>query len=220
MIKLGKTFILGDSYSTFKGHIPEGYISYYSPVYSEADKGCTDVTKVEETWWYQVLEETDSELLLNSSFSGSTICNTGYNGDDFSDRSFVSRFDELADNGFFEENKVETMLIFGGTNDSWANSPIGELKLADWTKEDLYEALPAFGYLLARVREKLAEARVIFIINLDLKEELVKNYKIACEKYGVEVIELTERACLPNSGHPSVQGMKDIKNKILEHLGK
>ncbi len=218
MVKLGKTLILGDSYSTFKGHIPEGYISYYAPVYSEADKGCTDVTRVEETWWHQLIQETDSELILNSSFSGSTICNTGYNGDDFSDRSFVSRFDELAESGFFDKNNIETLLVMGGTNDSWANSPIGELKYENWTREDLYLALPAFGYLLSRIREKLPEARVIFIINLDLKEELVKNYKIACEKYGVEVIELTERHCLQNSGHPSVQGMKDIKNKVLAHL--
>ena len=37
--------ILGDSYSTFRGHIPEGNSAYYP--YKDVD----DVLQVEHTWW-------------------------------------------------------------------------------------------------------------------------------------------------------------------------
>lgn len=39
-----KVSILGDSYSTFAGHNPEGYAPFYP-------NDRNDVTKVEETWW-------------------------------------------------------------------------------------------------------------------------------------------------------------------------
>ena len=44
MVKLGKTVILGDSYSTFKGYIPEGNVIYYSP----EDEHNSRVTTVEQ----------------------------------------------------------------------------------------------------------------------------------------------------------------------------
>ncbi len=120
MIKLGNVFILGDSYSTFKNCIPEGFATYYSP-----EKENCDVEKMEDTWWGIVLNATESNLVLNSSWSGTTICNTGYNGDDNSNKSFIARFDKLIADGFFEQNKIDTFLLFGGTNDCWAYSPMG-----------------------------------------------------------------------------------------------
>ena len=72
MIKLGNVFILGDSYSSFCGYIPENYDFWYPNKNEEQ----TDVKKVEQTWWWQLLETTDSNLVRNSSWSGTTICNT------------------------------------------------------------------------------------------------------------------------------------------------
>ena len=65
MIKLGKTVILGDSYSTFAGYIPEGNVIYYSP----EDAYGSRVTRVEQTWWHQLISATDSELVKNLSIS-------------------------------------------------------------------------------------------------------------------------------------------------------
>ena len=73
-MQFGNTLIIGDSYSTFKGYIPEGYAPYYTN-----EPGNTDVRRVEETWWHQLQAETDCRILLNNSWSGSTICYTGYN---------------------------------------------------------------------------------------------------------------------------------------------
>ena len=82
------TLIFGDSYSTYAGHIPEGYAVYYS------GKRATppDLEDVSETWWHRLITETGSTLVRNDSWSGSTICYTGYNNTDCSETSsFICR---------------------------------------------------------------------------------------------------------------------------------
>jgi len=214
---LGNVFILGDSYSTFEGYIPEGNDIWYRPVYSEECKDMTDVCKVEQTWWKQVLDQTNSTLVLNNSYSGTTICNTGYEGADCTEISFIGRLDKLDAQGYFSKNKIDTFIIFGGTNDSWANSPVGELKYADWTKEDLFQVLPAFCYLLKRVRECVPDARVLCMINTELKEEITENFRIACDKHGVEVIAPDHIS--KQNGHPNIRGMREIADAVKNHLG-
>ena len=66
-----KVSILGDSYSTFAGHNPEGYAPFYP-------NDRNDVTKVEETWWSLYIEAKGYELEKNDSWGGTTICGTGY----------------------------------------------------------------------------------------------------------------------------------------------
>lgn len=44
--------VLGDSYSTFEGFIHKGYATWYSPT---TPPETTDVNKVEQTWWWQVI---------------------------------------------------------------------------------------------------------------------------------------------------------------------
>ena len=63
--------ILGDSYSTFAGHNPEGYAPFYP-------NDRNDVTKVEETWWDLYIKIMGYALEENNSWGGTTICNTGY----------------------------------------------------------------------------------------------------------------------------------------------
>ena len=222
MVDLGNIFILGDSYSTFEGHIPEGFDAYYlasGPAYKcqkgELDEG--DVFQVNETWWYDLCNE-NGNLLRNCSWSGTTICNTGYNQSDNSKCSFIARFDNLAEEGYLEKNKVDTLFLFGGTNDSWAGSPIGELKYDDYTKEDLYSALPAFGYLMESFKKYLKGTKIYCIINTELKEEITDAYKEACKKYGVDVIELQNID--KQHGHPTILGMKQIKEQVLGYINK
>ena len=66
--------ILGDSYSTFDGYIPEGNACWYFTT----PQGENDVVAVEQTWWHQFCREGGYELVLNESYSGATVCNTGY----------------------------------------------------------------------------------------------------------------------------------------------
>ena len=213
MLELGNVFILGDSYSTFEGYIPEAYDAYYTARGRED----SDVCEVNHTWWYRLLEETDANLVKNCSFSGTTICNTGYEGRDCSDISFISRMEELFKNNYFEENNVNTFFLFGGTNDSWADSPIGELKYGNWKKEDLFFVLPAFCYLLNELSKNLKDTKVYCILNTELKPEIENGFVSACKQYDVSVIRL--KNIDKTSGHPTVKGMKQIKEQILLAVG-
>ena len=85
-----KVSILGDSYSTFYGHVsPAANLCWYGV---PGEKKENDVTKVEETWWYRFIHEHGFQLERNNSYSGSTVCHTGYEKADYSDRSFIPVF--------------------------------------------------------------------------------------------------------------------------------
>lgn len=214
-MNLGNMVIFGDSYSTFKGYIPQGYAAYYS----EKDDSQTGVVKVSDTWWHQLITQTNSNLVLNNSWSGSTIGYTGYDNSDCSQSSsFIYRFEKLSESGFFKENKIDTVFIFGGTNDSWCGAPMGSLKFSDWSKDDLYCVLPAIAYFFKKLREELSGTNIICIINSDLRPEISDGMKAACEYFGIQAIALEniDKSC----GHPTVNGMTGIKDRILSDLSK
>ncbi len=205
--------IFGDSYSTFKGYVPDGYAIYYS----ENERPETDVRHVEETWWHALISETDSKLILNNSWSGSTVCYMGYNNTDCSETSsFIYRFKKLKESGFFEKNTIDTVFVFGGTNDNWAGDEIGELKFSDFKKDELYSVLPAFCCLMDMLKSTLLQARIIFIINTELKPEIVEGIKTACKHFELEYIELQN--INKNCGHPTVKGMQEIKEQIIKSI--
>ena len=65
-----KVSVLGDSYSTYEGWIPEGNEPWYGKNIGN------DVTDVSQTWWRQLIDDNGLILELNNSWSGATICNT------------------------------------------------------------------------------------------------------------------------------------------------
>lgn len=193
--------ILGDSYSTFEGYVPEGFAIWYD----SNPKAENDVTEVEQTWWYRLCRKEGLKLLGNNSFSGSTVCNTGYDGADYSDRSFITRMPQTL--GYSAE-RPDIILIFGGTNDSWSDAPLGSLKFADWTEEDLKQALPAYCYMLNYYKMHAPKSRVINIVNDGLKPEITEGIVKAAEHYGMEYVRL--EGIDKGWGHPSVKGMRQI----------
>ena len=205
--------IFGDSYSTFEGYIPEGYKTYYS----ETERSGTGVTAVEETWWHQLLSETNSTLIQNNSWSGSTVCYTGWDFEDCSEtNSFIYRLKTLIDTQFFEEHPIDTVFVFGTTNDSWCDAPLGSLKFSDWEKEDLYEVLPAITYFFDMLRSALPSANIVCMINTDLKQEIDDALKTTCEHYQCHAISLSN--INKESGHPTKKGMQEIKTQLLDYF--
>lgn len=210
-VHLGNVMILGDSYSTFKGFIPDGYGSWYS---KEATH--TDVRDEKDTWWHTVIRRTRSSLLLNCSYSGSTVCNTGYDGVDASSTSFVTRFNTLKKNGFFKENRVDTLIILGGLNDFWACAPVGDIKYEDVTKEDLYSFLPALCALLSDAKEALPDARILFIGEEYISRELKDSFNKICEHIGIEYLEL--EGVSKKEAHPDKAGMRAIAEQVISYF--
>ena len=208
---LGKTLILGDSYSTFEGHIPQGYDTWFGA--ERLAMGETDVSKVEQTWWYPLFDGKSNILLHNESYSGTTVCNN-VRPEHSIEASFINRFDKLVKDGFFEKNKVDTVLVFGGTNDSFTDCVIGETQFDGFTPEDLLRVLPAFGYLGKRIAEAVPGARVCWLINSDLKDEIVEGTVETASHFNQEYIRFTEID--KKSGHPSIKGMKQISDAVKE----
>ncbi len=208
---LKNVYILGDSYSTFEGYIPKGYGAYYSNN-SSTD---TDVNDVEQTWWHQLIQKTNAHLILNHSWSGTTICNTGYDGPDIP-HSFIRRFDKLVEEGFFQKNQIDTVFVMGGQNDDWCNAPIGDLKTQSWTDENLLHYGPAVCYLMHRIKTVLPNARIIFLINCDMKDQIMDYQEQAAKIYHVEYVRLKEIHKM--SGHPTIQGMRQIAEQVRQHL--
>ncbi len=212
MKDLGNVMILGDSYSTFEGYNPEGYDVWYN----SEKKEYNDVCRVEDCWWHKFFAKAPATLVFNCSYSGTTICNTGYNGEDCRDKSFIARLDKLIESGYFNENKIDTLLIFGSTNDCWAGSPVGEQKFEGWTEDDLYKVYPAFSYMLKRAKEALPEGRIVFIMNYILTPEFSVKFKESCDHFGVEFLALGEFQI--GGGHPTSLGMTEIAEQVLSYF--
>ena len=212
-MSLGNVMIFGDSYSTFSGYIPDGYAVYYSGKRTTPP----DVDNVTETWWHMLISETASTLVQNNSWSGSTIGYTGYGYTDRSSTSsFIYRFEKLLDEGFFKENKVDTLFVFGGTNDSWCQAPIGQLQFSDWTRDSLFFVLPAICYFFNRLKTELKDTEIICLINNGINGEIIEGMKKCCKHYGIKYVAFDKIDKV--NGHPTKQGMIDIKDHIVKKL--
>ena len=197
-----KASILGDSYSTFYGHVfPSSNICWYGV---PGEKKENDVTKVEETWWYRFIHEHDFQLECNNSYSGTTICYTGYNGSDSSKNSFIARIPDLG--------APDIILVFGGTNDSWANVPIGVYQYDNWNKSDLYNFRPAFANLLSSLKHSYPNAEIYNITNSELSETITNSMDEICRHYEIKNIRLHDIE--KQLGHPSVKGMRSISEQV------
>ena len=205
--------ILGDSYSTFQGYLqPDTNWVWY---WDSPDAQNTDVHSVRETWWHQFIKKNGYRLCVNNSFSGSTVCHSGYKRgkpdySDFSDRSFVTRMGNLG--------CPDIIFIFGATNDAWAGSPIGEYMYEGWKKEDLYSFRPAMAKMLDFMLNRYPNVEIYFILNDGLQEEINESVKTVCEYYQVPCIEL--KGIDKINGHPSILGMKQIREQVEAYLAK
>lgn len=199
-----KVSILGDSYSTFERHVqPDtNYVWYFA---NENKPERTDVNALEDTWWQQFIHDTGFELVQNNSFSGSTICNTGYNGEDYAGRSFITRMHYLGD--------PDIILVFGATNDLWAKVPLE----ADSTLADpLYAFRPAMKKLVTELPGLYPDAKVYFMLNDEIDGGVRDIIIEECERNRIPVLRL--EAIDKRMGHPSKAGMSAINRQLKDFL--
>ena len=197
--------ILGDSYSTFKGYVlPDSNYVWYPQEKAENN----DVQDIRQLWWHQLIREHGYRLCQNNSFSGATICHTGYKGEDYSDRSYCTRLRYLG--------SPDIILVFGGTNDTWAKSPIGDYQYSDWSRHDLFKFRPAMAYLLANLQNRYPGADIYVIINDILSENVTVSMKTICDHYHVPYIQLHDID--KQWGHPSQKGMTQIAEQVAEAI--
>lgn len=196
-----KVSVLGDSYSTFQGIIPASYSSFYP-------NDRNDCTQVEQTWWHLYIKAKGYVLEKNDSWGGTTICGTGYGRMDSSRNNFIARVDSLG--------SPDIIFVFGGTNDAWANSPVGEYQYAGWTKDDCKNFRPALACLLDKLQKRYPKATIYSLLNSELREPINESMREVCKHYNVQLIELHDID--KQVGHPSVKGMQSICNQLLEAI--
>lgn len=199
-----KVSILGDSYSTFTDYMtPKENKVWYGTAGKHMHEN--DVNSVEQTWWWQLIYDNGMQLERNNSWSGTTVCLTGYNGKDIGKMSFVERSLDLGN--------PDVIVVFGGTNDAWANSPIG----TDYTVRGdsaLYSFRPAFACMLERMQQKYPNAKIFNITNTELKAAVTDSMDEICKAYGVPNVVL--HYIDKQKGHPSQSGMRQISEQAWQ----
>ncbi|MBQ3235800.1 MAG: hypothetical protein IJA97_06545 [Clostridia bacterium] len=208
--------IFGDSYSTHKNVIPEGYKAFYCDGGREEGPAVTNM-RMEDTWWHKFILYANYNLVRNDSWSGSTIGYTGYyNADCSQTSSFIYRYRKLKTNGFFEKNKVDTIIVFGGTNDSWCGALLGDMQFSDWEEKDLFKVLPAICYFAYTLKKDLPDVEIVFIVNTGLKEEIANCIEAVAKLYKFKSIRLENIS--KEDGHPTSKGMIEISEQIIKAL--
>lgn len=202
----GKTFsILGDSYSTFQGYIPEEY-QYYYP----APHNVEDVLRVEDTWWYQLAENLKMKLLVNNSFSGSTVCENVREGWPAS-CAFTIRSSEC-DLALDSEHTPDYIFVFGCTNDYWIGRTLGNVQFHDWSTEDLQDILPAYCYVLEQLSLRYPHTTLVTVINDELDVTLREGILQVSKHYHCMAVDL--KNIDKQNGHPTARGMSKIAAQI------
>lgn len=200
--------ILGDSYSTFEDFVtPSSNELWY---YARNDTSKTDVNRVQDTWWWQFVHDNGMKLEINNSYSGATIGYGGYDGNDYSARSFLRRM--------YNIGSPDILLVFGATNDSWSGEQVGEYKYCDWTWGDFYNFRPAMAYMVNWIKLHHPNVKVYYIINSDLRKDITESMKVICRHYGVPYIQLENID--KKNGHPTVKGMKAIAEQVGDVVNK
>ncbi|MCF0172705.1 MAG: hypothetical protein HUJ91_03105 [Bacteroidales bacterium] len=196
-----KVSVLGDSYSTFEGVIPQGY----APFYPNEECGVTDPS---QTWWGLFVASGNYVLEANDSWGGTTICNTGYRGNDVRTTSFRARSGLLGN--------PDIIFVFGGTNDSWAGAPIGEYNYdrKGVTEDDCLCFRPALAQLIYQLRKQYRKADIYYILNSELSEGVTESTKTICGRMGAKLVELHDIE--KHSGHPTFAGMQAICDQLKE----
>ena len=203
--------IFGDSYSTFEGWLtPADNESWYFSADSPHRQKGNDVVLVEQTWWWQVIDQMGWKLEMNNSYSGATVGYAGYNYDNYKPRSFNTRVENLGN--------PDIILSCCITNDSWTGELVGDYKWANWTDNDLWFFRPAMARLCSVIKQNYPMARIYFILNTELKPEHAESMRVICRHYGLPLIELHDID--KQWGHPSQAGMKAIAQQVMDFVKK
>lgn len=202
--------ILGDSYSTFKGYIPAGQAVYYPRLEKVAD-----VTEVDHTWWKPLTDRRNMKILINDSYSGSTVCKDTRPGQG-PESAFVYRMHNTLNEKGMNGEMPDVIFLFGTTNDSWLDRKVGEVKYENRTEEDLFSVLPAACEMIEYVTQHNPQALVCVLINCGIKDEIRMGLKAAAEHYGATPIVLHDID--KSNGHPTRLGMTQIAQQVEDVL--
>lgn len=193
-IKGKKVSIIGDSISTFEGYIPDGYATWY-PVSNTEDRSY-DVRTVEDTWWKQVIDDTENLLEVNASYSGSTASNLSI--------GFSSRVNLLGN--------PDVIFIALGSNDSSMNVEIGDINF-DASVYDLSKFAPAYIKGVKDTIVAYPSAKIICMA-FDMDADYYNVIEAIAKYYGCTYIYVGDISDV----HPNKEEMTAVAEKIYQYF--
>lgn len=200
-----KVSILGDSISTFKGYVPEGYPCFYP--YPTSDFGDAN-----QTWWMQVINNLGMKLLKNNSYSGSCVSSGTGNSSTVTD----SRLIELVDGN----EKPDIILIFMGSND--CASKYVELSTFTSSYKTMIEKIKALCPNAKIYLFTLPVSKMYTEANRDQYNDVIRSY---AKEFSLNLIELDDAfttdsvgSNLLDSAHHNKAGMKRLADMIIDGM--
>ncbi len=224
--------ILGDSISTFEG-VSEPKDAVY---YDTARKLASGIVTVSDTWWGQVVERLGGKLLVNNSWSGSTVCwNPQYQVPSYgcSDERTAS----LGKNGI----EPDVIIVFMGTNDWGYGFQVVSSKHVKGDEHNCAIFSNAYQTMLKKLRANYPKAEIWCMtlpISCCLEKESfefpyyyggrhISEYcdaiKEIAQQYNCRVIDLYsggESYDTLDGFHPNSSGMRAITKELLKMLKK
>lgn len=215
--------ILGDSISTLDGYNPAGYGIYYG----RKSKINNDVQDFKDTYWGKLINYLNANLLVNNSYSGSTVVQ------EFKEMDFHTSVSPVRINHLNSDTEEPDLIIFYmGANDYYRNKP------CEYNFESKFDFVGAYYYTLNELLLRYPKAE-IWCITFPCGYEINSNevygrknsYGTPKEKYIDAIIDVvnevdSERVVLLNlhvlnryyetkdGVHPTKKGMDDLFEMI------
>ena len=217
--------ILGDSISTFEGYTEPKDAVYYD----KAKKIETGVLTLTDTWWGMVIESLGGKLLVNNSWSGSTVCShSAYEVPSYA--CSAERTSSLYKDGI----TPSVIIVYMGTND-WGMG----LRVTDDKETSTTVFSVAYREMLDRLKNNYPTAE-IWCLTLPISKCVSRgNFAFPYYCSGRHILEYCEAICkiakekecriidLYSYGelhdtidffHPNRRGMKALANAVLDAL--
>lgn len=221
--------VLGDSISTLDGYSVPEYAAYYEGM----RRFETGVFSIDDTWWGQVIEQVGGSLLVNNSFSGSTVCKKPKHMIESYGCS-EERTSSLHKNGQIPH----IIMVFMGVNDWGSKTKLLPEKEEEKTDISIFSV--AYTTMLERLKGNYPNAEIMcFTLPVDKDgkndegcnfpccysgyriEEYCEVIKNCAEKFNCKVIDLYGALSTKDTVdgfHPKAEGMKTIAHTVLSQL--
>lgn len=197
----GKSFaIIGDSISTYKEYIPNGFASFYP--YATAD-----VNNVNQTWWMQVINKLGSTLFVNNSYSGTCVADSSSHA-----TKNLSRLNHCVIGG----ETPDVILVFMGANDC----------ASQYVTETAFNQ--GYTLMLNNLKKICPDSEIILCTLPGTKyysEAAQQSFnKIIiehAEKFALKLVDCSSAYIgnnLVDSAHPDTAGMTIVAEKMIEEL--
>lgn len=194
--------ILGDSISTYKNHMPDGYAHFYP-------YPAGDIRDVNHTWWKMASNALGTSIFVDNAWGGSTVV-----GGDSATESMV-RLSTL----LFSDEKPDIVIIFMGAND-----------LAGNFKNDTFEA--SYRKMTTNIQKLSPETEIILCGLLNVPtfysydkmvqyNDIIKTIANENEFIYVDFAKISiESSDLIDSIHPKKSGHEKMAQAVIEELRK